>query len=146
MSPTTEISNLISFSSKLILGVPVVRPSFLFVEHNKSSHDQSFNFNIVPGRKGIPFCVQLSKDVRGSQLQSCQVLVGNQTITLKSAVVSFNAAEGGLMQCDNGEIIETIRWWLVDELLMIYTCEDHPETDQHDTGFILVLFRFSGTV
>ena len=48
------------------------------------------------------------------------------------------------MQCDNGEIVEQIRWLLVGELLMIYTCEDHPETRQHDTGIILVLFRFPG--
>ena len=68
--PTTEISHLISFESKLILGVPVLRPSFLFVEHNWSSHDESYNFEIVPEGKWFPYCVKLTKDFRGTQLES----------------------------------------------------------------------------
>ena len=70
--------------------------------------------------------------------------VDNQTKTLKSAVVFFSV-DGKFIQCDNGEIVEEIRWWLVGKLLMIYTCEDLLEKNKHDVGLILVYFMFPGS-
>lgn len=143
MPPTMDISP-VEAPSTFLLGVPLVRPSYLFVEHNCRFHNQSYRFSYQPGSQDKSYCVKISKDGTGATSESCHRETKNESILLESAVMSLDS-DRKPVKCDNQELVEEIRWWLLDDLLIVYTCVDHYDKDQHDAGILLIIFWSAGT-
>ena len=124
----------------LILGVPLARPSHLFVEQN-SLKNETMRLAIEYGRFGDRFfpCIKIWRGNRsldkGSITESCFRRMDKTILEVQSAVMVNGRDEE---KCGNEEITEDIRVLNPEGLLIIYTCIDHLETQESDEAVLIV--------